>query len=190
MAPVIVVRRDATATFQHLRETWAAKLGSDLELIWDRRTRNRRHPGDSVPVERRVHDRREADPEPLDLDEARWGDRRQQPELRMPDRRRAERRGGTRRRPGRPWASCSYRRIALPLTRRLMRSWNNRVERRGAVEVGRRIAMLRQRLGLSQVAFARQAGISRNALVEYRTRGSGAENCEPWADRGGRRELR
>jgi len=37
----------------------------------------------------------------------------------------------------------------------------------GAVEVGRRIAMLRQRLGLSQVAFARQAGISRNALVEY-----------------------
>jgi hypothetical protein len=31
----------------------------------------------------------------------------------------------------------------------------------GAVEVGRRIAMLRQRLGLSQVAFARQAGISR-----------------------------
>jgi transcriptional regulator with XRE-family HTH domain len=34
-------------------------------------------------------------------------------------------------------------------------------------EVGRRIAMLRHRLGLSQVAFARQAGISRNALVEY-----------------------
>ena len=27
--------------------------------------------------------------------------------------------------------------------------------------------MLRQRLGLSQVAFARQAGISRNAQVEY-----------------------
>jgi transcriptional regulator with XRE-family HTH domain len=27
--------------------------------------------------------------------------------------------------------------------------------------------MLRQRLGLSQIAFARQAGISRNVLVEY-----------------------
>jgi transcriptional regulator with XRE-family HTH domain len=27
--------------------------------------------------------------------------------------------------------------------------------------------MLRQRLGLSQVALAHQAGISRNALVEY-----------------------
>ena len=75
MATRIVVRRDATATFQHLRETWAAKLGNDLELIWDRRTRNRRHLGDSVPVERRVHDRREADPEPLDLDEARRGER-------------------------------------------------------------------------------------------------------------------
>jgi transcriptional regulator with XRE-family HTH domain len=36
-----------------------------------------------------------------------------------------------------------------------------------ALEVGRRIALLRHRLGLSQVAFARQAGISRNALVEY-----------------------
>ena len=92
MATLIVVRRDATATFQHLREAWAAKLGSDLELIWDRRTRNRRHPGNSVPVERRVQDRREADPEPLDLDEARRGERRQQPELRMPDRLRAERR--------------------------------------------------------------------------------------------------
>jgi hypothetical protein len=92
MATLIVVRRNATATFQHLRETWAAKLGGDLELIWDRRTSNRRHPGDSVPVERRVQDRREADPEPLDLDEARRGERRQQPELRMPNRRRAERR--------------------------------------------------------------------------------------------------
>jgi hypothetical protein len=92
MATLIVVRRGATATFQHLRETWAAKLGRDLELIGDRRTTNRHHPGDSVPVERRVHDRREADSEPLDLDEARRGERRQQPELRMPERRRAERR--------------------------------------------------------------------------------------------------
>ncbi len=37
----------------------------------------------------------------------------------------------------------------------------------GAAEVGRRIATLRQRLRLSQVAFARQVDISRNALVAY-----------------------
>src|SRR5262245_29273336 len=36
-----------------------------------------------------------------------------------------------------------------------------------ATEVGRRIALLRRRLGLSQVAFARQARVSRNSLVEY-----------------------
>jgi transcriptional regulator with XRE-family HTH domain len=36
-----------------------------------------------------------------------------------------------------------------------------------ASDVGRRIALLRRRLGLSQNAFARQAGISRNALSEY-----------------------
>jgi transcriptional regulator with XRE-family HTH domain len=36
-----------------------------------------------------------------------------------------------------------------------------------APEIGRRIVLLRQRLGLSQTAFARQAGVSRNSLVEY-----------------------
>jgi transcriptional regulator with XRE-family HTH domain len=41
-----------------------------------------------------------------------------------------------------------------------------------ASDVGRGIALLRHRLGLSQVAFARQAGISRNALITYE-RGSG-----------------
>jgi transcriptional regulator with XRE-family HTH domain len=41
-----------------------------------------------------------------------------------------------------------------------------------APEIGRRIALLRHRLGLSQVAFARQAGISRNALITYE-RGDG-----------------
>jgi transcriptional regulator with XRE-family HTH domain len=41
-----------------------------------------------------------------------------------------------------------------------------------ASDVGRRIALLRHRLGLSQVAFARQAGISRNALITYE-RGDG-----------------
>jgi transcriptional regulator with XRE-family HTH domain len=34
-------------------------------------------------------------------------------------------------------------------------------------EVGCRITLLRRRLGLSQVAFARQARISRNSLVDY-----------------------
>jgi transcriptional regulator with XRE-family HTH domain len=41
-----------------------------------------------------------------------------------------------------------------------------------ASDVGRRIVLLRQRLGLSQTAFARQAGISRNALITYE-RGGG-----------------
>jgi transcriptional regulator with XRE-family HTH domain len=36
-----------------------------------------------------------------------------------------------------------------------------------ASDVGRRIALLRHRLGLSQTAFARQAGISRNSLIVY-----------------------
>jgi Helix-turn-helix domain len=36
-----------------------------------------------------------------------------------------------------------------------------------APEVGRRIALLRRRLGLSQVAFGRGAGISRTSLLEY-----------------------
>jgi transcriptional regulator with XRE-family HTH domain len=36
-----------------------------------------------------------------------------------------------------------------------------------APDVGRRIAILRHRLGLSKVAFAHQAGISRNALIAY-----------------------
>src|SRR5262249_28848325 len=36
-----------------------------------------------------------------------------------------------------------------------------------ASDIGHRIALLRRRLGLSQVAFARQAGISRGALSEY-----------------------
>jgi transcriptional regulator with XRE-family HTH domain len=36
-----------------------------------------------------------------------------------------------------------------------------------AANVGRRIATLRQDLGLSQVAFARQVRISRNALMTY-----------------------
>jgi transcriptional regulator with XRE-family HTH domain len=38
--------------------------------------------------------------------------------------------------------------------------------------VGRRIVLLRHRLGLSQVAFARKAGFSRNALITYE-RGDG-----------------
>jgi transcriptional regulator with XRE-family HTH domain len=37
----------------------------------------------------------------------------------------------------------------------------------GAIEVGRRIATLRQRHRLFRVAFARQVGISRNTLLVY-----------------------
>ena len=37
----------------------------------------------------------------------------------------------------------------------------------GAIEIGRRIATLRQRHRLSQVAIARQVGISRNTLSVY-----------------------
>ena len=40
-----------------------------------------------------------------------------------------------------------------------------------ASDVGRRIVLLRQRLGLSQTAFARQAGVSRNALIVYERSG-------------------
>jgi len=36
-----------------------------------------------------------------------------------------------------------------------------------AADVGRRIAMLRRLLGLSQVAFARQVRIARNTLLDY-----------------------
>jgi transcriptional regulator with XRE-family HTH domain len=40
-----------------------------------------------------------------------------------------------------------------------------------ASDVGRRIVLLRHRLGLSQTAFARQAGVSRNALIVYERSG-------------------
>jgi hypothetical protein len=52
MATLIVARRDASETFQHLEATWAPKLGSDLTLLWDRRTSERRRYAASVPVER------------------------------------------------------------------------------------------------------------------------------------------
>jgi transcriptional regulator with XRE-family HTH domain len=40
-----------------------------------------------------------------------------------------------------------------------------------ASDVGRRIVLLRHRLGLSQTAFARLAGVSRNALIVYERSG-------------------
>jgi transcriptional regulator with XRE-family HTH domain len=49
-----------------------------------------------------------------------------------------------------------------------------------AADVGRRIVLLRHRLGLSQTAFARQAGISRNALISYE-RGGGVPKSEALA---------
>jgi hypothetical protein len=38
MATLIVVRRDASQTFQHVQATLAQKLAGDLAVIWDRRT--------------------------------------------------------------------------------------------------------------------------------------------------------
>jgi hypothetical protein len=91
MAALIVVKHDAIGTFQHLRATLAHTLVRDVELIWDRRASDRRRPGASVAVERRVRDRREAESEPALLEPRRM-ERREQPEARMPERRRAERR--------------------------------------------------------------------------------------------------
>src|SRR5215467_9556154 len=92
MATRIVVRRGASETFHHLQATWVPKLGCDLTVVWDRRTSHRRRYGDSIPVERRVGERR-TDTEPSDeLDEARRGERRQRPESRFPERRQADRR--------------------------------------------------------------------------------------------------
>jgi hypothetical protein len=90
---IIVVRRDAHGTFQHFQTT-LAQLCGDVELLWDRRTGERRHLEASVPVERRVRERRAVEPEaePVFLDEPRRIERRQQPESRMSDRRQAERR--------------------------------------------------------------------------------------------------
>jgi DNA-binding transcriptional regulator YiaG len=44
---------------------------------------------------------------------------------------------------------------------------DRQVTSNAASDVGRRIVLLRQRLGLSQAAFARRADISRNSLVDY-----------------------
>jgi len=93
MATLIVVRRDAGKMFQHLEATWARKLGSDVTLMWDRRTSDRRRADASIPVEQRVGERREANAEWLDgFREARHTERRRQPELRMPERRQTQRR--------------------------------------------------------------------------------------------------
>jgi hypothetical protein len=54
-------------------------------------------------------------------------------------------------------------------------------------EVGRRIALLRRRLGLSQVAFARQARITDLAgCGVWRPPGSGAAACRAWRSGRGR----
>jgi hypothetical protein len=93
MTTLIVVRRGASATFQQLQAMVAQRLDGDVELIWDRRLGDRRRHAPSVSVERRVRDRRSAEPESLDdPDEARRVERRQQTQLRMPERRAAERR--------------------------------------------------------------------------------------------------
>jgi hypothetical protein len=92
VATLIVVRRDAGGTFQHFQTT-LAQLGHGVELLWDRRTGERRHHQDPARVERRMGERRaDAEVEPVLLDEPRRMERRQQPESRIPERRRAERR--------------------------------------------------------------------------------------------------
>ena len=93
MATLMLVRRDVGATFQHLEATWVPTLGRDLTLMWDRRMGDRRHLDAATPLERRVGERRAADAQVLDgFREARRDERRQRPELRMPERRQAERR--------------------------------------------------------------------------------------------------
>jgi hypothetical protein len=91
VATLIIVRRDASETFHHFQAMAAQKLDRDVELLWDRRTRDRRGPDPSVPVERRVEERRDPQADPGFLDQ-RQMERRQHPESRMPDRRRGERR--------------------------------------------------------------------------------------------------
>src|SRR5262245_45219823 len=93
MPTLVVVRQGDSATFHHLQATWAPKLGRNLTVMWDRRISDRRRYGDSIPVERRVGERRKATAGPPDdQDDARQRDRRQRPELRLPERRQAERR--------------------------------------------------------------------------------------------------
>jgi len=90
MVTLIIVRRDANQTFQHVQATFAQTLGGDLAVIWDRRTSDRRLRAEPI-VDRRVQDRREPESDPRFLDQ-RQSERRQRPEARLPDRRRVERR--------------------------------------------------------------------------------------------------
>jgi hypothetical protein len=93
MATLIIVRRDAGVTFQHLEATWVPTLGRDLTLMWDRRMGDRRHLDAATPIERRVGERRAPDAQVLDgFREGRRDERRQQPEWRLPERRHGDRR--------------------------------------------------------------------------------------------------
>jgi hypothetical protein len=86
VATLIIVRRDASGTFQHLQATWA-----ELELVWDRRMGERRRVTAGAPVDCRIYDRRDPQYERIFLDQ-RQQERRQQLEVRMPERRLTERR--------------------------------------------------------------------------------------------------
>src|SRR5215471_7009816 len=91
-ATLIVVQRDASAIFQRL-EPWARSPGSDVTLVRDRRTGDRRHYDAAVLIERRTKEHRESSAEGLAvLDKPRRSERRQQPESRMPEQRHADRR--------------------------------------------------------------------------------------------------
>jgi hypothetical protein len=94
-AILIVVRRDARGTFQHLQAMLAETRDRRVVLLWDRRTSERRRPDSSVIVERGTGERRAAEAEWVFFDVRRRRDRRERLESRPPERRQAERRRRT-----------------------------------------------------------------------------------------------
>jgi len=92
MPHLVIVRRGHAGAYETLKTQFERDATSGIRVLWDRRQGERRQYGTSVPVERRVADRRAYAEPPDDLDEARRGERRRRPESRMSERRQAERR--------------------------------------------------------------------------------------------------
>jgi hypothetical protein len=90
---LIIVRREAADRYRRLQ---ALAVEVPIEIIWDRRVRERRRPGRSATVERRRRERRAptAEARPIEMlgERPRSAERRQRPEARMPERRHGERR--------------------------------------------------------------------------------------------------
>jgi len=92
VATFVVVQHGNSETFQIL-EKWARKPGSDLTLMWDRRTGDRRGRNGSTPVERRVGERQGAVAAvPAYLDEVRRGEQRMRSQGFRSERRQSQRR--------------------------------------------------------------------------------------------------